>query len=211
MPKTLGRSFWILALLVVAIGSWQWLENRPAAGNNADSTLRMAETESDYYLQDFHITNVDNDSGRVYELTGQSLSHHSDTGNSSISQPAIKVFGKNKTHWQGSAQHGDISPDFRKLALFGAVKLAQFPNLPAEVDPALLDPAQADSQHKPAVEVTSASVKIDTTKQIIATDDPVTIKSDLWSLSANRMRADINDDKLLFDSGMEAEYLLQQR
>jgi len=206
MPKTLGRSLWIFALLVFAVWSWQWLENTPPAGNSGDSTLRMAETETDYYLQDFLITNVDNTSGQVYQLTGQSLSHHSNNGNSSISRPVVKVFGANKTHWQGSAQHGDISPDFRKFSLFGAVKLAQFPSLPKDLDPSLIH-----SLDKPTVELTSASVKIDTIKQIIATDDPVTIKSDLWTLNANKMRANVNDDKLLFDAGMEAEYILQQR
>lgn len=205
MPKTLGRSLWIFALLVFAIWSWQWLENTPPSGDSNDNTLQMAETETDYYLQDFRIVNVDNAAGQVYQLSGQSLSHHSNDGNSSISQPLIKVFGTNQTHWQGSAQRGDISADFRQLALFGAVRLAQFPSLPSDLDPAL-----ARSIDKASVEISSASVSIDTTKQTISTDDPVTIKSDYWSLNANQMRADINDSKLLFDAGMDAEYILQK-
>lgn len=191
--------------MVFAIWSWQWLENTRPASDNNENTLQMAETETDYYLQDFRIVNVDNAAGQVYQLSGRSLSHHSKDGNSSISQPLVKVFGANETHWQGSAQHGDISPDFRQLALFGAVKLAQFPSLPSDLDPAL-----ARGIDKATVEISSASVKIDTTKQTISTDDPVTIKSNFWSLNANQMRADINDSKLLFDAGMEAEYILQK-
>ena len=205
MPKTLGRSLLIFALMVIAVWSWQWLENTPSTGTSNDNTLQMAETETDYYLQDFRIVSVDNAAGQVYQLSGQSLSHHSDNGNSSISQPVIKVFGANQMHWQGSAQHGDISADFHQLALFGAVKLAQYPSLPTDLDPAL-----ARSVDKASVEISSASVKIDTENQTISTDDPVTIKSDFWSLNANQMRADINDSKLLFDEGMDAEYLLQK-
>lgn len=181
------------------------MENSPPVTTSSDSTLKMAETESDYYLQDFRITNVDNAAGQVYQLSGQSLSHHSKDGSASISQPAIKVFGANQTHWQGTAQHGDISPDFRQLALFGSVRLAQYPSLPSDLDPAL-----AHIIDKPAVEMSSASVKIDTTNNTISTDDPVVIKSDHWSLNANQMRADINDSKLLFDAGMDAEYVLQR-
>jgi LPS export ABC transporter protein LptC len=205
MPKTLGRSLWIFALLVFTVWSWQWFESTPTTNDDNDSTLRMAETETDYYLQDFRIVSVDNASGQVYELSGQALSHHGAGGNSSISQPAIKVFGADKTYWEGRAQQGDISPDFRQLALFGAVNLAQFPNLPADLDPAL-----ARGVDKPAVEISSASVNIDTTRQTISTDDPVTIRSEHWSLNANKMRADINDSKLLFDAGLDAEYLVPQ-
>jgi len=170
MPKTLGRTLWIFALLVFAVWSWQWFENSAPAGESGDSTLHMAETESDYYLQDFKITNVDNAAGQIYQLSGQSLSHDSNDGSSSIARPLIKVFGANQKHWQGSAQQGDISPDFRQLALFGAVTLAQFPSVPGDLDPAL-----ARSIGKASVEITSASVKIDTTKQPISTYDPVTI------------------------------------
>lgn len=206
MPRTLGRTLWIFALLIFAVWSWQWVENAPSTGETTDSALRMAETESDYYLQDFRIVNVDNTSGQVYQISGQSLSHHSGDGGSSISQPLIKVFGANQKHWQGNAQRGDISPDFRQLALFGAVRLSQFPSLPSDLDPAL-----ARSIDKALIEITSASVKIDTTMQTIATDDPVSITSDYWTLNANQMRANINDSKLIFDSGMDAEYLLREQ
>ena len=204
MPKTLGRSLLIFALMVLAVWSWQWLENSPATTSSSDNTLRMAETESDYYLQDFRIVTVNDTTGEVFQLSGQSLSHHSVNGNSSITQPVVTVYGANQTHWQGSAQHGDISADFHQVTLFGAVRLAQFPGVPADLDPAL-----AHSVDKPSVEISSASLKIDTDTQTISTDDPVTIKSDFWSLNANQMRADINDSKLLFDEGMDAEYLLQ--
>ena len=192
--------------MVIAVWSWQWLENSPATTSSSDSTLQMAETESDYYLQDFRIVTVDDTTGEVFQLSGQSLSHHSVSGNSSIMQPVVTLYGANQTHWQGSAQHGDISADFNQVTLLGSVRLAQFPGVPA----ADLDPATAHSVDKPSVEISSASLKVDTDKQTISTDDPVTIKSDFWSLNANQMRADINDSKLLFDEGMDAEYLLQK-
>lgn len=165
----------------------------------------MAETETDYYLQDFQIVNVDNSRGQVYQLSGQSLSHYQGEGNSSISQPSIKVFGANKTNWKGSAQRGDISSDFRQLTLIGAVQLSQYPSLPSDLDPAL-----AQTVDKASVAISTASVRIDTAQQTIVTEDPVTIKSEHWSLKANQMQADIDDSKLFFDSGMEAEYFLQE-
>jgi len=85
MPSKLGKSLLTFALLVIAVISWQWIDDREVETQVQNKTIEMVENQSDYYLEDFEIVNIANSrdstagtttAGRYLKITGNSLSHH---------------------------------------------------------------------------------------------------------------------------------------
>lgn len=152
----------------------------------------MARNETDYYLEDFHIVSVDNRQGQVYELRGKALSHYFKGGNSIVDQPLVRVYSEQQQHWQGSADSGEISPDFSTLSLSGNVDLYR----------------DRDSNQAP-IQLETESITINNTSQTMQSSATVLIKSENWSFRANRMQADINTGMLSFQTGVEADYAVQ--
>ncbi|OED40660.1 LPS export ABC transporter periplasmic protein LptC [Chromatiales bacterium (ex Bugula neritina AB1)] len=192
MPKTLFRTLWVFALMVFAALSWQWLEDGRTSIDPAENTVAMAKNQTDYYLEDFNIVNVDNHQGHVYELHGKTLSHYYNGGNSTVEQPIVRVYGAQQQHWQGSADSGEITADFSTLKLTGNVDLYR----------------DRVSDQAP-IQLETESITINNADNTMHTSDTVLIKSENWSFRANRMQADVNSGKLAFDTGVEADYELQ--
>lgn len=192
MPKRLANTFLIFALMVIAVLSWQWLDDDTVTLSTTDNPIQMAQNETDYYLEDFNITNVNNDKGQVYELSGTSLSHYFEKGNSTIEQPIVRVFSNENDYWTGEAKSGNLSADFSVLVLNGDVDLAHHRN-----------------NALPQVSVQTQSITIDTAKRQMVSDQPVQITSEKWSFKANQMRADVDNGMLSFNSGVEADYAVE--
>ena len=59
MPQQLANTFLIFALLVIAVLSWQWLdEDNTVPATTSEHPLEMVANQTDYYLQGFKITNL---------------------------------------------------------------------------------------------------------------------------------------------------------
>lgn len=192
MPKRLANTFLIFALMVIAVLSWQWLDDDGVTTSTSDNPIQMAQNETDYYLEDFKITNVNNDKGQIYELSGTSLSHYFDQGNSSIERPIVRVFSNENDYWTGEAENGDLSADFSVLVLSGDVDLAHHRN-----------------NSLPQISVQTQSITINTETRQMTSDKPVQISSEKWSFKANHMQADVDRGMLLFNSGVEADYAVE--
>lgn len=192
MPKRLANTFLIFALLVIAVLSWQWLDEDTAVTTAQDNPVEMAANQTDYYLQDFKITNVNNDKGQVYELSGKTLSHFFETGNSLITDPLVRFYRDDNDYWIGSANKGDLSADFSVLTLSGAVDLAHH-----------------RENAQPQVSVVADSITIDTQRRQMTSDQPVQISSENWSFKANQMQAEVDSGLLSFNSGVEADYAIK--
>ena len=101
MPSKIGTSLLIFALLVIAVISWQWIDDRDVETQVQNNAIEMVETQSDYYLEDFEIVNIANSrnsstdgnttAGRYLKITGQSLSHHFIEGYSLINNPTVHL------------------------------------------------------------------------------------------------------------------------
>jgi len=189
MPNTLGRSLWIFGLLVIAVLSWHWLDNSATVLVKDDDPVAISRHQSDYYLEDFFILNVDNEHGQVYEITGDTLVHHVTEGNSTIDQPSVQVFNQSKDFWRGNATTGDLSADFNILTLSGSVALSQHRH-----------------EGSAPIKIDTESVTIDTDKLTMVATTPVKISSDSWTFEAEKMQADVESGTLSFDTGVEAQY-----
>lgn len=210
MPSKLSRGLLIFALLIVAVVSWQWIDEReiePAAANN---TLEMAETQSDYYLENFEIKNISNKSDRStnanntitpadrrLNIKGQSLSHHHIDGYSIIENPRVSLQSTDNGQWQARASSGTVSANFDVLDLQGNVELTH-------------DRSSANPQNTTAdngqIRVDTNSLTIDAGTRTITSTEPVQVEGNGWNYNARAMDAEIDRGTLSFTSGVEAQF-----
>jgi len=198
MPSKLSRGVLIFALLVVAVLSWQWIDDRDVQPQATTGTIEMAETQSDYYLEDFEIINVANSTsspsvnnentpaGRHLKLTGATLSHHHTEGYSIIQSPTVRLRSADDAQWHARAATGTISADFDVLNLQGDVELTH--------------------NGKRPVTVNTNSISIDTSNRTISSNETVQVNGTGWQYNANTMRAEIDQGTLSFTSGVEAQF-----
>ena len=204
MPTKFGRGLWIFALLVVAVLSWQLIDDRNVRSNASNGTIEMAVNESDYYLEDFEIINITNQvqndsnsgngSGRYFRITGRTLSHHFPEGHSTIENPSVRMRTPTTEFWHANARTGRMSADFKVLDLNGDVNIKH---------DRLSD--------KAPITVDTESIRIDTAKRMMSTEDPVVVKSTGWSYQANSMQAEVDKGILSFTSGVKGQYASDQK
>lgn len=192
MPRNLANALLILLLLIFAVASWQWLEERDPQQPSAQSTITMTENETDYTLENFLITNVNNTKGQVYQLSGKSLSHFINGSDSIIDQPSVQMSGANQQQWTGNASFGYLSSDFTKLKLAGNVELTH---------------RRGDSM---PINVATEALNINTQTRQMESADSVNIEGQQWSFRASQMQADLDNGILSFQSGVEANYAVSQ-
>ena len=204
MPTKFGRGLWIFALLVVAVLSWQLIDDRNVRSTTDNCTIEMAENESDYYLEDFEIINItnavktddssSNKSGRYFKITGKTLSHHFPDGHSTIENPSVRLRTPTTDFWHANAREGRMSADFKILDLNGDVNIKH------------------DRQPEQApITVDTESIRIDTAKRLMSTDDQVIVKSTGWSYQADSMQAEVDRGILSFTSGVKGQYASDQK
>ncbi len=227
MPSKLGRGLLIFVLLVIAVASWQWIDERDIEQPAASNRIEMAETQSDYYLENFEIKNISNKSDnsesangssnqsateyhsmpadRQLNITGQSLSHHYIEGYSVIENPTVNLRSTDNGQWNARASSGTVSANFDVLNLQGNVELTHNrANIGSNID------SQANygtnSQTNQDIKVETNSLSIDTGNRTISSTEPVQVEGDGWNYSANAMDAEIDRGTLTFKSDVEAQF-----
>jgi len=194
MPSKLGTSLLIFALLVIAVISWQWSDDREVETQAQNNPIKMVETQSDYYLEDFEIVNIANSrnsttDGRYLKITGQSLSHHFIEGYSLINNPTVHLRSTDGGQWQASALNGTISANFDVLDLQNNVVVTH-----------------SEKSDQQAVTVNTNSISIDNGKRTISSSETVKVIGRGWQYNANTMQAEIDQGTLSFTSGVEAQF-----
>ena len=199
MPSKIGTSLLIFALLVIAVISWQWIDDRDVETQVQNNAIEMVETQSDYYLEDFEIVNIANShnsstdgnttAGRYLKITGQSLSHHFIEGYSLINNPTVHLRSTDGSQWQASASNGTISANFDVLDLQNNVVVTH-----------------SETTDRQAVTVNTNSISIDNGKRTISSSETVKVTGRGWQYNANTMQAEIDQGTLSFTSGVEAQF-----
>lgn len=192
----------VFILLVVAVVSWQWIDDSSSTTQAESPLLSTAVSQSDYYLEDFEIINISitsNDTGgnkssagRRLKLTGRTLSHHHLEGYSTLENPVVQLQNENDDYWMATARRGNVSAEFDVLDLEGAVKLTN--NSPADVN------------NDDSIKIDTESLTIDTSQRTVETDVEVRVLGNGWQYTANSMSALIDDGRLSFQSGVEATF-----
>lgn len=218
MPSKLSRGLLIFALLVIAVLSWQWIDDRDVEPQANTDTIEMAETQSDYYLEDFEIINIANSAsspgisgknppaGRHLRITGTSLSHHHIEGYSIIQSPTVRLRSADDVRWQARAATGTISADFDVLDLQGDVELTHNRSTPLANAPDSENQGRETSSNKGPVTVNTNSISINTSNRTISSNETVQVNGAGWQYNAKTMRAEIDQGTLSFTSGVEAQF-----
>ena len=211
MPSKLSSILLIFTLLVIAVVSWQWIDDRGTPPEASNSRIEMVETQSDYYLENFEIINISNNTGtsaadnptpgttvehnagmpadRHLTIAGQSLSHHYIEGYSVIKFPVVKLLTIDDGQWNARASLGTVSANFDMLDLQGNVELIH-----------------SRAKDTAAVTVDTNSLSIDTGNRTISSKEPVRVQGVSWQHNANNMNAEIDRGILTFTSGVEAQF-----
>ena len=198
MPSTLSKSLLTFALLVIAVVSWQWIDERDVQPRADSNTIQMVETRSDYYLENFEIVNIANSGnpttdgktiGSYLKITGQSLSHHYIEGYSLINNPTVHLRSSDGGQWQASASNGTVSANFDVLDLQNNVEIKH-----------------NQSRGRSEVTVNTNSISIDNGSRTISSSETVQVNGHGWQYNANTMHAEIDKGTLSFTSGVEAQF-----
>lgn len=110
-----------LAVLVAFTG-WRRLATPPPAPGELPPT---AATGSDYRLERFVLTLLDEDGRAGLTLTGVTMEHDPRAGQSTVTSPETSVTGPDGVRWEGSAKNGVVDDDGTRIRLDGNVTLAR--------------------------------------------------------------------------------------
>jgi len=189
MPKTLVRKLLVLALLVIAVVSWQWLDERAQNGDREAAEVSPLSNETNYFLEGFDIESVSGDSDTRIRIQGDVLASFLDTGESRVSNPRVGIDGANNQSWRGEASNGVLSADYARLQLEGGVKLTH-----------------QQSADAATITLTAESVLLNTHDQTLSSQSPVQLTAPGWSFTASGLQANLANGHLLFPSSVEARY-----
>jgi lipopolysaccharide export system protein LptC len=189
MPKTLVRKLLVLALLVIAVVSWQWLDERSPGEESQAAAVSPLSNETNYFLQGFDIESVSSDSDTRIRIQGDVLASFLDSGESRVSNPRVGIDGANNQTWQGEASSGVLSADYSTLQLEGGVRLTHRQRSDADT-----------------ITLTTESVLLDTRDQTLISQSAVQLSAPGWSFNANGLQANLANGHLLFPSSVEARY-----
>jgi LPS export ABC transporter protein LptC len=113
----------LLALLAAYTG-WQRMASPPAG---TDGPPQAATLDTDYTLQDFTLTLLDEEGQLNASVTGRSMAHDPQAERSRIEAPRTMVSSPRGIRWEGDARQGWVSDDGGELHLSGRVRLNRHP------------------------------------------------------------------------------------
>lgn len=113
----------LLALLAAYTG-WQRMDAPPA---DTEGPPQAAAPDTDYTLEDFTLTLLDEGGRLNASVTGRSMAHDPRAKRSRIEAPRATVSGPGGSRWEGDARQGWISDDGGELHLSGRVRLIRRP------------------------------------------------------------------------------------
>lgn len=110
----------VLLAAVAAYTGWRRMAPPPA---EMDTLPQAAVRDTDYTLEGFTLTLLDEQGRLGVSLTGGSLEHDPREKRSHIQAPRAVVTGAGDTRWEGNAREGWIADDGDELYLSGNVRL----------------------------------------------------------------------------------------
>lgn len=113
-----------LLALVAAYTGWQRMDAPPSG---TEELPQAAVRGTDYTLEEFTLSLLDEQGRLGVSLTGKSLEHDPRDERSRIEAPRATVTGPGDSRWEGDAREGWITDDGGELHLSGSVRLRRKP------------------------------------------------------------------------------------
>lgn len=156
-----------------------------------EETIDMRQTQSDYYLSDFRTQKFD-DAGKLqYIVNGYSLAHYPEDDSSEIVNPSIEL-RRDETSWIIRSEKGRFENAQALFTLNGNVTMIR----------------QSPLDNTEPVLIKTESISIATESNLVHTDEPISIVSPTWSLSATGLRSAIDQGTLSLLSSVRGRYEL---
>lgn len=181
------RTLALFALLVIAVVSLLWEAAPPEAPTPREPS--MAERRSDYYLEDFRITEFGLDGAAMHVLAGEVLTHYRHDDTADIVEPRLELQKPGGPRWTLEAERGWLSPGGEEIQLRGKVVMMR------AAMPAL-----------PAMRIDTADVTVHTEASTLRTEAPVSIDAGLWRVRAIGLDSNFGERQLTLLKDVRGHY-----
>ena len=176
LMRLISRYWLLVPLLLLAIVIRDWVETAPEQ-LEAEDTIDMSATQSDYYLEDFNTRKFDENGNIEYEVTGQTLAHYPIDDRSEITQPSV-VLHRDDIQWKIDSALGELKKNPSIFTLHGDVIVMR-----------------EATDAEPVIMRTEA-ISILTDENEVRTDKPIEIVAQTWHLRSIGLQSSLNEGKL---------------
>lgn len=175
----------LVIISLVALVSW-WLQDiwkeAPIVQIQKDKHF------PDYFMENFTLTNMNEQGSPAYVLKAQKLLHYADDDSSELTQPSIQFFNT-KGNWTISAERAQLLSDKQLIHLHNKVRLLR-----------------EGSAQQSALSIDTDYLRIHTDQEIAETDRPARIQSQGLELHSIGMVFDNRQGILKLTSKVKGTY-----
>lgn len=194
MLRRLVTRYWLLLpLLIITVA----LIDRVDAPDSVvtEDTIDMSATESDYYLSEFTTRRFNIEGIVEYQLEGKTLAHYPADDRSQITEPRVEL-RRESVKWLMTSKEGRFDPAPDLITLTGDVTVNR------------ILPSGNGGSGPGNIVMTTQSLQIANTDNLVETDQEVEIVAPTWQLKATGLRTAIDDGRLQLLSNVVARYQL---
>ncbi len=186
LTRMLSRYWLLVPLLLLVLVARNWVEETPTSAD-AESTIDMQATQSDYYLEDFVTQKFSIDGALEYEVSGNTLLHYPEDNRSEITKPDVTLHRPPVT-WKVVSEKGMLVKDPEIFTLQGDVRV------------------ERTAQNQSVVQILTKDLSINTQSNLLSTTSKVTIDAETWNLEADGLQSSIDSGKLNLLSNVKGHY-----
>ncbi len=187
MKWGLSQILFLIALLVIAITSFIWLDQPDS--QPAEDSLNMSDLKADYYLEEFETVRYDSQGNPEYQLNGDTLLHYPAHKASEIIDPVLVLNRPQQPSWTLHSNSGWLEEADETIRLNGEVSVLRGP-----------------FNDQPQITIKTSQITVQTRQQSLETDEEIEIQSRDWILRSTGLRSNLSDGKLSLLSNVRARY-----
>jgi lipopolysaccharide export system protein LptC len=120
VPEMIRRRIWILLLLLFA-ASTGWLV-RQLDTSSVDKNRALVKSP-DYYIEDFHMTTMDQQGQPERRLEAEYMEHYPNTDIKTLQSAYLVMYQPTSPAWHVRASRARVSGDHQVIDLFGEVQI----------------------------------------------------------------------------------------
>jgi LPS export ABC transporter protein LptC len=180
------RRWWWLLLCLPAVGLWSWLGPKPAPVENSAADDPAANNEPGFSSMDAELIEYGSDGAPLYRVNADRIDQTRSDAAVTLLAPRLSYQTATRGQWTLQAGRGELSPDRHHVLFSGDVAISQRQAARAPI-----------TIRTPELAMNLVENRADTT-QVVAVE---------WgraTFSARGLHADLNSDRVTFDSETHA-------
>lgn len=190
LMRLISRYWLLVPLLLLAIVIRDWVETAPE-DVEAETTIDMSATQSDYYLEEFNTKKYDINGQIEYEVTGNTLAHYPSDDRSEITNPSV-IMHRDQIQWKIVSKLGELKKNPSMFTLHGDVVVKR------------------ESTDSSPIIMRTEAISILTDDNEVRTDKPIEIVAQTWRLRSIGLQSSLNEGKLNLLSGVTGRFEVEK-